>query len=213
MNKALIINGHQEYPFAKGALNQSIAERITSYLHGIGYEIKTTTMKDDWDAETEVDKHTWADVVILQSPTNWMGLPWSYKKYMDEVYTVGMFGKMSMNDGRIAEAPKKHYGAGGVLTNTFYMLSLTFNAPTESFNDPNDFFEGKSVDDLFFPQHMNFKFFGMKPLPTFACFDVMKNGDIANDFKRLERHLQTVFPADSANQGSVLWSGVIPSGG
>lgn len=200
MKRALIINAHQEYPFAKGELNRSIADRIASQLHGLGFEIKTTTMKDDWDAEAEVDKHVWADVAILQSPANWMGLPWSFKKYIDEVYTAGMFGKMSENDGRSAEAPKAHYGSGGVLTNTFYMLSLTFNAPAESFNDPDDFFEGKSVDDLFFPQHMNFKYFGMKPLPTFACFDVIKNGDIVNDFKRLEQHLQTVFAAYDANQ-------------
>ena len=193
MKKALVINAHQEYPFAKGELNKEIAKRIGEYLQRVGFEIKTTTMKDDWDANEEVDKHTWADVVVLQSPTNWMGLPWSFKKYMDEIYTAGMFGKMSQNDGRTAEAPKKNYGLGGLLHNTKYMLSLTFNAPEEAFNDPEDFFEGKSVDDLFFPQHMNFKFFGMQQLPTFACFDVMKNGDIENDFKRLEAHLFNLF--------------------
>ena len=194
MKKALIINAHQEYPFAKGELNKEIAKRIGEYLNRVGYEIKTTTMKDDWDANEEVDKHTWANVVILQSPTNWMGLPWSFKKYMDEVYTAGMFGKMSQNDGRTAESPKKNYGAGGLMQDTRYMLSLTFNAPEEAFNDDNEFlFEGKSIDDLFFPQHMNFKFFGMKPLPTFACFDVMKNPNIDSDFKRLQKHLEENF--------------------
>ncbi|MEM6642777.1 MAG: NAD(P)H-dependent oxidoreductase [Bacteroidota bacterium] len=194
MKKALIINAHQEYPFAKGELNQEIAKRIAEYLQSVGYEIKTTTMQDDWDADEEVDKHTWADVVILQSPTNWMGLPWSFKKYMDEVYTAGMFGKMSQNDGRTAESPKKNYGGGGLMLDTHYMLSLTFNAPEESFNDENEFlFAGKSVDDLYFPQHMNFKFFGMKPIPTFACFDVMKNPKIENDFKRLQKHLEENF--------------------
>ena len=194
MKKALIINAHQEYPFAKGELNQEIAKRIGEHLKSVGYEIKTTTMKDDWDANEEVDKHTWADVVILQSPTNWMGLPWSFKKYMDEVYTAGMFGKMSQNDGRTAESPKKNYGAGGLMQDTQYMLSLTFNAPEEAFNEDNEFlFEGKSVDDLYFPQHMNFKFFGMKPIPTFACFDVMKNPDIESDFKRLQKHLEENF--------------------
>lgn len=194
MKKALIINAHQEYPFAKGELNQEIARRIAEHLQSVGYEIKTTTMKDDWNAEEEVEKHTWADVVILQSPTNWMGLPWSFKKYMDEVYTAGMFGKMSQNDGRTAESPKKNYGSGGLMKDTKYMLSLTFNAPEESFNDESEFlFEGKSVDDLYFPQHMNFKFFGMKALPTYACFDVMKNPDIENDFKRLEKHLEENF--------------------
>jgi modulator of drug activity B len=194
MKKALIINAHQEYPFAKGELNKEIAKRIENYLKSIGYEIKTTTMKDEWNADEEVDKHTWADVVVLQSPTNWMGFPWIFKKYMDEVYTAGMFGKMSQNDGRTAEEPKKNYGAGGLMQDTKYMLSLTFNAPEESFNDPNEFlFAGKSVDDLYFAQHMNFKFFGMQPLPTFACFDVMKNPNIENDFKRLEAHLVTNF--------------------
>ncbi len=194
MKKALIINAHQEYPFAKGELNKEVAKRIGNHLRTLGYEIKTTTMKDDWDANEEVDKHTWADVVILQSPTNWMGLPWSFKKYMDEVYTAGMFGKMSQNDGRSAESPKRNYGAGGLMQDTRYMLSLTFNAPEEAFNDKAEFlFAGKSVDDLFFPQHMNFKFFGMQPLPTFACFDVMKNANIENDFQRLQKHLVAIF--------------------
>jgi modulator of drug activity B len=175
-------------------LNQEIAKRIGEHLHSVGYEIKTTTMKDDWNAGEEVDKHTWAGVVILQSPTNWMGFPWSFKKYMDEVYTAGMFGKMSQNDGRTAESPKKNYGGGGLLQDKHYMLSLTFNAPEEAFNDDKEcLFEGKSLDDLFFPQHMNFKFFGMKPLPTFACFDVMKNPNIDGDFSRLQNHLEENF--------------------
>lgn len=196
MKKALIINAHQEYPFTKGELNKEVARRIEAYLKGIGYEIKTTAMKDEWDADAEVDKHTWADVVILQSPTNWMGLPWSFKKYMDEVYTAGMFGKMCDGDGRSKEAPKANYGGGGLMQDTKYMLSLTFNAPEESFNNEEEvLFEGKSVDDLFFPQHMNFKYFGMKPLPTFACFDVIKNPNIENDFKRLEAHLAKAFEA------------------
>ena len=73
------------------------------------------------------------------------------------------------------------------------MLSLTFNAPEEAFNDSDDFFEGKSIDELYFPQHMNFKFFGMIPLPTFACFDVMKNPNIDQDFSRLQKHLEDNF--------------------
>jgi len=40
---------------------------------------------------------------------------------------------------------------------------------------------------------MNFKFFGMKPIPTFACFDVMKNPNIESDFRRLQKHLEENF--------------------
>lgn len=193
MNKAFIINAHQEYPFAKGELNKTIADKIGNYLTNKGFEIKTTTMKDDWDVNEEVEKHVWADLVILQSPVNWMGVPWSFKKYMDEVYTAGMFGKLCQNDGRSESEPKKNYGSGGVLTKTKYMMSLTFNAPEESFNDESEYlFQGKSVDDLFFPQHMNFRFFGMQALPTFVCFDVMKNPQIENDFIKLEKHLEEV---------------------
>ena len=60
MKKALIINAHQEYPFAKGDLNREIAKRIGEHLQSVGYEIKITTMKDAWDANEEVDKpHYW----------------------------------------------------------------------------------------------------------------------------------------------------------
>lgn len=58
MKKALIINAHQEYPFAKGELNKAVVKRIEEHLQSVGYEIKTTTMKDERDANEEVNKHT-----------------------------------------------------------------------------------------------------------------------------------------------------------
>jgi len=91
------------------------------------------------------------------------------------------------------------YGMGGCLSNTHYMLSLTLNAPRDAFDNPSQFlFEGKSVDDLFWPMHLNFKFFGMEPLPTFACYAVIKAPDIENDFKRFDAHLRAHFPARMA---------------
>ena len=73
-------------------------------------------------------------------------------------------------------------------------LSLTFNAPKEAFNNPDEYlFQGKSVDDLFFPQHMCFRFFGMRKIPTFVCYDVMKNPQVESDFIRLENHLKEYF--------------------
>ncbi len=140
--------------------------------------------------EKEIENHQWADVVLLQSPVNWMGVPWTFKKYMDEVYTAGMGGQLCDGDGRHRNAPEKQYGSGGTLSGKSYMLSLTFNAPEESFNDRDQFlFQGKSVDDLFFPMHMNFRFFDMRPLPTFACYDVMKNANVESDFERFRAHL------------------------
>ena len=194
MKNIFIINGHQYYPFAEGKLNAALVEKASAIFQNKGYAVRATTMQNDYNVEEEIEKHLWADAIFLQTPVNWMGLTWSFKKYMDEVYTAGMFGKLCDGDGRSKAAPKANYGAGGLLSKTQYMLSLTFNAPKEAFDDESEFlFAGKSVDDLLFPQHMNFKFFGMQPLPTFACHDVMKNPSVAEDFKRFEAHIKQYF--------------------
>ncbi|HAS6158990.1 TPA: flavodoxin family protein, partial [Vibrio vulnificus] len=163
-------------------------------LESKGHEVRVVTMQDEIVVDEQLANFEWADRVILQSPVNWMTIPWSFKKYMDEVFTAGMGGALCAFDGRTPEEPKKNYGTGGTRTNTKYMLSFTFNAPEESFNDDSEYlFQGRSVDDLMFHMHANFRFFGMTALPTFACYDVMKNADIENDFARFEAHLDAHF--------------------
>jgi modulator of drug activity B len=94
-----------------------------------------------------------------------------------------------------AEAPKENYGAGGSL-----MLSVTFNAPREAFDDAQEFlFQGRSVDDLMMPMHMNARFSAFEKLPTFAAYDVMKNPDIENDFVRFDAHLTEIFKEDTSH--------------
>ena len=193
MKNVLILNAHHYYPFSEGKLNAALIEKADAFFQAKGYQTRVVNTQDEFDVETELENHQWADIVFLQSPINWMGMTWSFKKYMDEVYTAGMGGALCHGDGRHQDNPKANYGKGGTLTNTQYMMSLTLNAPAESFADAADFFEGKSVDDLVFPMHMNFKFFGMQGLPTFACFDVMKNADIDSDFARFEKHLNDNF--------------------
>ena len=193
MSNVLIINAHHYYPFSEGKLSAALVDKAAIQLAEKGHQTRVISIGETFDVEQELANHQWADIVLLQAPVNWMGVPWSFKKYMDEVYTAGMSGALCNGDGRTEDAPKSNYGTGGTLAGTKYMLSLTFNAPAESFNDKNDFFEGKSVDDLFFPMHMNFKFFGMAAMETFVCFDVMKNADMENDFKRFEAHLNQHF--------------------
>lgn len=193
MKNVLILNAHHYYPFSEGKLNAALIEKADAFFQAKGYQTRVVNTQDEFDEETELENHQWADIVFLQSPINWMGMTWSFKKYMDEVYTAGMGGALCHGDGRHQDNPKANYGKGGTLNNTQYMMSLTLNAPAESFADATDFFEGKSVDDLVFPMHMNFKFFGMQGLPTFACYDVMKNADIDSDFARFEKHLNENF--------------------
>lgn len=196
MKNIFIINAHEEYPFSPGKLNATLVEKAKDNLTAKGYDIKITTMKDNYDVEEEVAKHQWADVIIVQTPVNWMGVTWSFKRYLDYVYSAGIDGRLCENDGRSRQDTSKQYGTGGVLNDKKYMLSLTFNAPKDAFDDPNQwFFEGKSVDDLFWPMHLNFKFFAMQPIETFVCFDVIKNPDIESDFIRFEAHLDKHFKA------------------
>lgn len=190
MKKILIINGHQYYAFAEGKLNQALIDRATSMLGDEDFDIKTTVTENTYDVDEEVEKFQWADVVLLQTPLNWMSVTWSFKKYLDEVLTAGMMGKMSNGDGRTGEAPKKNYGLGGLLKGK-YMMSVTANAPKEAFNNPNEkFFNGLSEDDLLRPMHLNFKWFGLEPLKTFFAYDVMKNPEVEGDFARFEKHIK-----------------------
>lgn len=191
MSNILIINAHHYYPFAEGKLNSTLVQMADELLTAKGHKTRIVEVDKGWDVEEELKNHQWADIVLLQTPVNWMGVPWPFKKYMDEVYTAGMGGGLCNGDGRTEENPKANYGAGGTLTGKKYMLSLTFNAPAEAFNDTEEYlFQGKSVDDLLFPMHMNFRFFGMKPLETFACYDVMKNPEVEKDFQRFSKHLE-----------------------
>lgn len=193
MKNIFIINGHQKYPFSPGGLNASLTERAEQFFSSQGFEIQKTTMEDTHDVQVEMDRFKWADVVFLQSPLNWMGVSWSFKKYIDQVFSMGMMGEMSDGDGRSKEAPKKNYGLGGKLKGK-YMMSFTANAPKEAFNDPHEaFFGGMSEDDLLRPMHLNFKWFGLEPLPTFMAYDVMKNPEIEKDFQRFDQHLNNHF--------------------
>lgn len=189
MKNALVINTHHPYESSAGQLNAALVELANVYLAEKGYELQNTKVRDGYDIEQEVEKHLWANFVFVQGPVNWMGFPWSFKKYQDEVYSAAG-GLLYDGDGRHRAEADSHYGSGGLGQGKKYMLSLTFNAPRAAFGDPGQYlFAGKGVDDLFFPSHMNFRFMGMEPLETFVCYDVHKNPDIENDFERFRNHL------------------------
>lgn len=154
-------------------------------------EVKKTVIDNGYVPTEEIDKILWADVLIYQMPVWWMGLPWSVKKYIDEVFTEG-HGQLYQNDGRTRSDVTKKYGSGGLLHNKKYMLSVTWNAPEEAFEDPNQLFQGVGVDGVFLPMHKAQQFLGMTPLPTFMCNDVIKAPQIEKDIVRYQQHLHNV---------------------
>ncbi|SLN41861.1 Modulator of drug activity B [Pseudoruegeria aquimaris] len=194
MRNVLILNGTHPTPHAPGRLNRAFTERATAWLTARGHDVRQTIVAEKYDIDAEIEKHQWADTVIAQFPVNWMGVPWTFKKYMDEVYTAGMDGRLATGDGRSAQAPDEDYGMGGLLGDTGYMLSVTFNAPRAAFDNPADaFLQGRSVDDLLGHVHLTYRFLGLRPLPSFSAHDVVKNPQIEADFARFDAHLAQVF--------------------
>lgn len=192
MKKVLLINAHQVYEgISPGRLNKTMAGVIQDEMEKRGFAFQQTDIEKGYGVDAEVQKHLWADLIILQSPVYWFGSPWIYKKYVDEVFTAGMLqGSFITGDGRTSEDPGKPYGSGGLLQGKQYMISLTWNAPKKAFNDPHQtLFEGKSVDDVFAANTANYKFCGMEVLPSFSCHDIFKAPDVQGDIERLRLHL------------------------
>ena len=53
MSNILIINAHEYYPFSEGRLNQTLADKAAEILAANGHVVKSTTMKDDYEATTD----------------------------------------------------------------------------------------------------------------------------------------------------------------
>jgi len=191
----LIINAHQFYEgFSEGKLNKTMVDVAKEALEASACEVKLTHIEQGYDINREIEKHLWADFIITQSPVFWFGTPWIYKKYVDEIFTEGLVQqKLLIDDGRTRKDPDKQYGTGGKMQGKKYMLSLTWNAPEQAFNDTQQFlFEGKSVDDVFIANTSNYKFCGADILPSFSCYNVVKNPDIEEDINRYQKHLKNI---------------------
>lgn len=176
MAKVLIINGHQPFPTSPGRLNAAFCSKAQSFLENEDCVVRAINTSEPWDTDAQVEHQLWADLILLQFPLNSIGLPWSLKKYLDEVYTAGMDGRLAKGDGRTRSDPLMQYGSDGCMQGRFYMLSVTCNAPETAFSDSSQsLFAGRSLDDLLSPVHINFAFFALSRLPTFAAFDVKKS--------------------------------------
>lgn len=193
MQNVLIINGHQPFPSSSGRLNKAFVERATEHLRSRSFNVRIVKTSEPWDVDEEVENQLWADHLLLQFPLNSMSVPWSLKRYLDEVYTAGMDGRLAIGDGRTRSNPDKQYGSGGLLGEKTYSLSVTLNAPRAAFSDPTQtLFDGRSLDDLLSSVHINFEFFDLKRRETFAAYDVSKNPQIERDFELFDAHMAQI---------------------
>lgn len=195
MKKILIINAHQKYEgISEGKTNNAMINAMKKELTSKNFEIKETNIEKGYDVNEEVEKHVWADIIITQTPVFWFGAPWIHKKYVDEVFTVGLMNQsLIVDDGRTRSEPNKQYGTGGKMQGKKYLVSSTWNAPSEAFNDKNqNLFEGKTVDDVFISNTTTYKFCGAEILSSFSCHDVVKNPNLDDDVERIKKHLAKV---------------------
>lgn len=192
MKNILLLNGGKQFAHSAGQLNSTLYEAALAHLDRAGFDVRQTFIDGGYDVQEEVEKFLWADVVIYQMPGWWMGAPWTVKKYIDEVFTAG-HGSLYASDGRTRSDHTQKYGSGGLIQGKQYMLSLTWNAPQQAFDEADDFFEGKGVDAVYFPFHKAQQFLGMSGLPTFLATDVMKRPDVPAALAAYQVHLERVF--------------------
>jgi NADPH dehydrogenase (quinone) len=194
--KVLLINTHLTYPnWTEGTLNNSFINKAKDFFTAKGFEVLETKIEDGYNADEEVEKHLQTDIVILQTPVNWFGSPWIYKKYIDEVFNYGLLNKSFLiNDGRTDEDPTKQYGTGGLLQGKRFMICATWNAPAEAFDNPkNKLFEGKGLTDIFLPITSNYRFCGYEVIDSYNCYDIYRRSDLAKDLENYPSHLEKVF--------------------
>ena len=188
----LLIDGGKAFAHSAGRLNHTLHQIARDTLSALGHQVRETVIDDGYDIQQEVEKFQWMDAVIWQMPGWWMHEPWTVKKYIDEVFTVGA-GTLYTSDGRHRVSPTEGYGTGGLLQGRRHMLSLTWNAPREAFTREGDFFEGVGVDALYMHFHKAHEFMGTTQLPTFVCYDVIKNPQVEQDLADYTAHLNEVF--------------------
>ncbi len=186
-----LINGAKPFAHSAGKLNQTLQNLAATCLQEHGLSVSQTVIDEGYDVESEIRAIQKADIVIYQFPGWWMGTPWPLKKYMDEVFTQA-HGLFYSNDGRSRHDPSKLYGSGGLLQGKRFMVSTTWNAPLEAFEDRNQFFGGGGIDAVLFPFYRAHAFLGMDRLPTFLATDVMKNPDVPAMEAAYRRHIEQV---------------------
>jgi len=188
----LLINGSHAFAHSGGRLNDTLHAVAEETLTTLGHITQATKIADGYDETEEVEKILRADSVIYQMPAWWMGAPWSVKKYIDDVFTAG-HGKLYQNDGRTRSDPSRQYGTGGLLEKKTYMLSVTWNAPLEAFNEFGNFFDGRGVEGVYYPFHKSQQFLGFRALPSFMVNDVIKNPQLPSYLSAYKAHLNALY--------------------
>lgn len=197
--KVFIINGGQHFAHSGGRFNKTLTEWTVNFFEKEkNAEVKVTDINEEYDAEEEIRKYVWADVVIYHFPVWWFHLPFRLKEYIDQVFTAGHNNGIYKSDGRSrhSDNPKLHYGTGGLLQGRKYMLTSSWNAPIEAFTVKGEFFEQNDEDQVLIGVHKLNQFTGLERLESFHFHEMEKavtDESIENSKNEYIKHLRKVF--------------------
>lgn len=175
----LLINGAEARGVAQGLLNQTLFELAKTELQP-HYHVLETTIAEGYQVSDEQAKFKQADIIIFQYPVFWFSVPGVFKTYLDEVYEHGVFFTGS-----------DRYGEGGLLAGKRYLLSTTWNAPSDVFMNQDTFFNGRAMDEVLLGMHKAQQYVGMTQLKSFGAFDVVGNPQLDHQRTAWRQHLQT----------------------
>lgn len=113
MSNILVINGAKQFAHSNGELNDTLTTLATNHLTELGHEVQVTRADSDYNAEAEVEKYLWADVVIYQMPGWWMGAPWTVKNILTMYLRQVMV--LFMQTMVVAALMPQKYGSGGLI--------------------------------------------------------------------------------------------------
>ncbi|WP_366180162.1 NAD(P)H-dependent oxidoreductase [Actinomyces timonensis] len=198
----LLINAHHRYPgWSEGSLNASAMTMMQDFFTARGDVVTTTIIDHGYDPADQARKHLEADLVVLQTPVNWFGAPWTWKKYIDDTFNVGLQEQtMLTGDGRTRSDATKPYGSGGLMQGKKFMFSATWNAPAAAFsNDDSPVFRGLSADEALSELAASYYFTGFDVLPAYHIYDVFKNPRNDEGLAGLIEHLNKVLDTTGAS--------------
>ncbi|HGZ4935190.1 NAD(P)H-dependent oxidoreductase [Enterococcus faecalis] len=176
----LLVNGYQNHPFSKGELNTSLFNIYFNEFRN-KHNVMISSV-ENYNIIEERNKFLWADTVVFQFPIYWFDVPGKLKLYMDEIFEYNQFYSFA-----------DKYGTGGLMKNTSYMLSTTWNAPISEFNNDQGFFEGKNVDDVLLPFHKTMQFCGFTQKKSISFHNVVKECQFELYQSELLEHIKKEF--------------------
>lgn len=195
--KIFIINGGQTFAHSGGLFNNTLTGWTSETLSKKGFEVRISSINDEFEALEEVENFKWANIIIYNTPIWWFQVPNRLKKYIDEVFTAGHQNGIYASDGRSRKNPAINYGTGGLMHGKQYMVNTTWNAPDTAFTLSGEFFDQTPVDEgVLFGFHKMNQFTGMGRIQGFHFHDLEKNATperIEQYYRDYVQHLESVF--------------------